>query len=55
MCLVCSVTSTPVCSGGVCEVSFWQQNVNLLIMVVTPILGGISLWMKNLISKLIKK
>jgi len=55
MCLICSITNAPVCGTGVCQATFWQQNVNLLIMTLTPIIGGITLWIKKLIQKLKKK
>jgi hypothetical protein len=55
MCLVCSATNTPVCSTGVCQASFWQQNINLLILTMTPVVGGFLLWIKNLIQKVKKK
>lgn len=55
MCLVCTATQAPVCAGGACNVGFWQQNINLLIIVLTPVIGGIGIWMKNLWLKMKKK
>jgi hypothetical protein len=52
MCLVCNSTGVNVCAGGVCNISSWQQNINLLLITITPVIGGIILWMKNLIKNL---
>jgi hypothetical protein len=55
MCLVCSATNVPVCNTGVCQATFWQQNLNLLILTMTPIVGGLVLWSKSLIQKMKRK
>jgi len=55
MCLVCSATNVPVCSSGVCQASFWQQNINLAILAGTPVIGGIVLWIKIQIQKISQK
>lgn len=55
MCLVCSATNVPVCSTGVCQASFWQQNLNLMILAGTPVVGGIILWTKSQLQKIIPK
>lgn len=55
MCLVCSATNVPVCSAGVCQATFWQQNLNLAILAGTPVVGGIILWSKNLMQKMRQK
>jgi hypothetical protein len=56
MCLVCSaVTQNPACGASGCALSFWQQNLNTIIMTISPILGGIYLWAQNLWKKISKK
>jgi hypothetical protein len=52
MCLVCSaVTQNPACNLTSCPISMWQQNLNLIAMTVSPILGGIYVTIKNLWKK----
>ena len=51
MCLVCNSTGVNVCAGGACNVSFWQQNLNFILLGATPIVGGVFLWSKNLLMK----
>jgi hypothetical protein len=56
MCVVCStITQNPACGAAGCPISFWQQNLNTVIMTVSPILGGIYLWGQNLWKKIIRK
>jgi len=56
MCVVCAtVTQNPACGAGGCALSFWQQNLNTIIMTVSPILGGIYLGVQNLWKKILKK
>lgn len=56
MCLVCaSITQNPLCATSGCALSFWQQNLNAIIITASPILGGIYLWIQNLWKKISKK